>query len=157
MTIESASPGSAEALQLMGEMWADLDALYGNSATTSYELDGMEQHGAAFVIARDGATAVGCAALRPMSNEVVEVKRMYVQPAMRRKGVAREMMRTLERMARESGFREIWLETGQPQVAAIRLYEQLGYAKIAPYGKYKDDPVSVCYAKQLASSDRLLQ
>ena len=134
----------------MSELWAELDVLYGNSTFTSYELDGMEQNGAVFVIARDAGTAVGCAALRPMSTEVVEAKRMYVQPAVRRKGVAREMMRALERVARESGFREIWLETGLPQVGAIQLYEQLGYTKIAPYGKYKDDPVSVCYAKQLA-------
>ena len=133
----------------MRELWADLDVLYGKGTLVSYKLGGIDEPGAAFVIARDGDKAIGCAALRPMSREVVEVKRMYVQPAMRRLGVAREMMRVLEQRACDSGFREIWLETGKPQIAAMTLYEQLGYTKIPPYGIYKDDPVSVCYAKQL--------
>lgn len=133
----------------MREMWADLDALYGNSATTSFELSGMGDPRAAFIIARDGGTAVGCAAVRPISDEIAEVKRMYVRPELRRNGVARRLMSTLEQIARNGGFREIWLETGLPQVAAIRLYEQLGYTTIPPYGDYKDEPDSVCYAKRL--------
>ena len=150
LTVERASPDSEEALQLMRALLADLDVLYGKGTLVSYKLDGMEQPGAAFVIARDGAQPVGCGALRPMSPQIVEVKRMYVKPAARRTGVAREMMRVLEQMARDSGFREIWLETGHPQTAAMQLYESLGYTPIPPYGIYKDDPVSVCYAKQLA-------
>ena len=150
VTVEPASPDSEEALQLMRALWADLDVLYGKGTLVSYKLEGMQQPGAAFVIARDGARPVGCVALRPISPDIVEVKRMYVQPAARRTGVAREMMRVLEQMAKESGFREIWLETGRPQTAAMRLYESLGYTQIPPYGIYKDDPVSVCYAKQLA-------
>ena len=74
---------------------------------------------------------------------------MYVRPEVRRKGVARELMMTLEQIARDSGFREIWLETGLPQVAAIRLYEQLGYTTIVPYGEYKDEPDFVCYGMAL--------
>ena len=136
-------------MQLMQELWADLDALYGNTAKTSYELAGMEDPRSAFVIAREADAAVGCAALRPMTAEITEVKRMYVRPKARRKGVARELMSTLEQIARDTGFREIWLETGLPQVAAIELYEQLGYTTIVPYGEYKDEPDSVCYAKVL--------
>lgn len=136
-------------MELMRELWADLDALYGNSATTSYELTGMEDARAAFVIAREAGAAVGCAALRPISGEIAEVKRMYVRPEMRRKGVARQLMSALEQIARDGGFREVWLETGLPQVAAIELYEQLGYTTISPYGEYKDEADSVCYAKQL--------
>ena len=136
-------------MQLMREMWADLDALYGNTASTPHELTGMEDPRSAFVIAREADVAVGCAALRPLSDEIAEVKRMYVRPEMRRKGVARQLMFVLEQLATDGGFREIWLETGLPQVAAIRLYEQLGYTTITPYGEYKDEPDSVCYAKVL--------
>jgi putative acetyltransferase len=147
--IERASPQSDEAIQLMRELWAYLDALYGNSAPTVHELTGMEDPRSAFVIAREADAAVGCAALRPMSADIAEVKRMYVRAEARRKGVARQLMSTLEQIARDTGFREIWLETGLPQVAAIELYEQLGYTTIPPYGEYKDEPDSVCYAKRL--------
>lgn len=136
-------------MQLMREMWVYLDALYGNTATTPHDLRGMEDPSSAFIIAREASAAVGCAALRPMSAEIAEVKRLYVRPEMRGKGVARQLMATLEQIATDVGFREIWLETGLPQVAAIRLYEQLGYTTIAPYGEYKDEPDSVCYAKSL--------
>lgn len=149
MTIEHTSPDSDEALQLMSELWAELDLLYGNAFKTSYKLDGMGARGAVFIIARDGGVAVGCAALCPMTDDIAEVKRMYVQPAMRRKGVARELLGALENSARDAGFNELWLETGRPQVAAIRLYEQHGYTPIVPYGRYKDDPISLCYAKRL--------
>ena len=150
MIIERASPQSEEAKQLMREMWVYLDALYGNSATTPYELAGMDPPSAAFVIAREAGVAIGCAALRPMSPEIAEVKRMYVRPEMRRMGVARQLLLTLEQAAKDGGFREIWLETGEPQVAAIQLYEKLGYTTIPPYGEYKDEPDTVCYAKRLA-------
>ena len=63
-------------MQLMRELWAYLDALYGNSAPTSHELAGMEDPRSAFIIAREADTAVGCAALRPMSDDIAEVKRM---------------------------------------------------------------------------------
>lgn len=136
-------------MQLMREMCAEIDTLYGNTAPTPFEVHGMDQPGAAFIIAREVVEPIACAALRPMSAEIAEVKRMYVRPEMRRKGVARQLMLTLEQTARDGGFREIWLETGLPQAAAIQLYERLGYTTIPPYGEYKDEPDSVCYAKSL--------
>ncbi|HEV8184586.1 MAG TPA: GNAT family N-acetyltransferase, partial [Chthoniobacterales bacterium] len=81
-----------------------------------------------------------------------EVKRVYVAPHARRTGVARAIMNVLEQLARETGFTGIWLETGLRQPAAIRLYESLGYTRIAGFGDYKDDPLSVCYGKQLSET-----
>ena len=133
----------------MREMWTELDAQYCESSDASYELEGMAEAGAAFLLARDRGRPIGCAALRPMSRLVAEVKRVYVQPEMRRAGVARRLMLELEILAREAGFRELWLETGIRQPASIQLYETLGYFVIPPYGKYKDKPWSVCYAKRL--------
>jgi ribosomal protein S18 acetylase RimI-like enzyme len=89
-------------------------------------------------------------ALRPISAEVAEVKRLYVRPSARGRGVARQLMEEFEKVAAANGFREICLETGLRQPAAIRLYESLGYQPIAKFGEYKDEPLSVCYAKILA-------
>ena len=135
----------------MAELWREVDALYENDSPSRSDLTGMDKPGATFVIARGDGAAVGCAAIRPLSDQIAEVKRMYVRPSARRSGVARAIMRVLEQLARDDGFNELWLETGRRQPAAIRLYESLGYTRIAAFGDYKDDPVSVCYAKVLRS------
>ena len=133
----------------MRELWAELDALYGNAAPTPPQISGMEQHGAAFVLARLDGDVAGCAALRPLSRHVAEVKRVYVRRQTRRSGVARAIMHELEQLARAAGFNEIWLETGLPQSDAIRLYESLGYTRIAGFGEYKDEPDNVCFGRRL--------
>lgn len=134
----------------MEDLWTELDQMYGNITETSFKLAGMDNSGAAFVIARESGHAVGCAALRPLEAKTAEVKRMYVQPAARRQGVARAIMCALEGIARGAGFSEIWLETGLHQRGAIRLYESLGYRRIAAFGGYKDDPLSICFGKSLS-------
>lgn len=147
--IETCAFDSPEALSLMMEMWREIDRIYGNPEATAPEMTGMDAVGAAFLIARADGRAVGCVALRPISAGIAEVKRMYVQPVARRGGLALRLMRRLEEIAREYGFREIWLETGLKQPAAIRLYEGLGYERIDGFGDYTHDPVSVCYGKKL--------
>ena len=133
----------------MRELWAELDQLYGNEVPTGPKFAGMDRAGAAFVIARLDSEAVGCAALRPLSSQIAEVKRLYVRPQARRAGVACAIMHELEQLARAAGFSEIWLETGLPQTGALRLYESLGYTRIAGFGDYKDEPDNVCFGKPL--------
>ncbi|MEO5722190.1 MAG: GNAT family N-acetyltransferase [Chthoniobacterales bacterium] len=149
MKIEQAAFGADESRALIAELWREVDVIYGNREPTVPREDGLEADGAAFLIAREDGKGVGCVALRPLSGEIAEVKRMYVRPAARRAGVARLLMQRLEEVARAGGFREIWLETGLGQPAAIRLYESLGYERIASFGDYAHDPVSVCYGKRL--------
>ena len=149
LTIERSAPDAEESRRLVAELWAEVDRLYGNEASTPSELPGMEKPGAALVIAQENGDAVACAAIRPLSRDIAEIKRMYVRPHARRAGVARAIMHELDQLARTAGFTELWLETGLRQPAAIRLYESLGYTRIAAYGDYKDDPLSVCYGKRL--------
>ena len=137
----------------MRELWAELDSIYGNMSPTPAELTGMDAPGAAFIIARDFGRPIACAALRPRTSEIAELKRMYVQPGHRRNGIGRRMLRMIEDLARERGFREIWLETGIPQAAAVRLYESRGYVKTAKFGDYKDESDCLCYAKKLIAPD----
>ncbi|MFN2477509.1 MAG: GNAT family N-acetyltransferase [Chthoniobacterales bacterium] len=148
--VERADVSSATSQRLFTAMWADVDEIYGNDAPSGLELPGMEVPRAAFVLARDRGEAVGCGAIRPFTETVAEVKRIYVVPQRRGQQIARLIMGALEQLARENGFSETRLETGLRQPAAIRLYENLGYTRIAGFGDYKDDPLSVCYAKQLS-------
>ena len=143
------SVGSSEARELFTAMWAEVDEIYGNDAPSGPELPGMNVPRAVFMMARDGSEAVGCGAIRPFTETVAEVKRIYVVPQRRGQQIARQIMLTLEQFARENGFSETWLETGLRQPAAIRLYENLGYTRIAGFGDYKDDPLSICFGKRL--------
>lgn len=102
-----------------------------------------------FVVARLDGRALGCGGVRPHEGTTAEIKRMYVDPPARRRGVARQILARLEDAAREFGYRSVRLETGKKQPEAIALYESAGYGHIASYGEFKGDPLSVCFEKSL--------
>jgi putative acetyltransferase len=150
LRFERASVDAAESEQLMQEFWREIDELYGNAAPTHWQLTGMKDPRAAFVIVRREGDVLGCAALRPLTDNTVELKRMYVRPEARRHGIARQLVAHMEALARELGFSELWLETGLRQPAAVALYEHLGYTRRAAFGDHKDDPLNVCFEKRLS-------
>lgn len=105
-----------------------------------------------FVVAWLGADAVGCGAVKPFAPDrrVGEIKRMYTAPRARRQGISRAILRRLEAAARDLGYRRLQLETGTAQPEALALYETEGWHRITPYGRFRDSPDSVCFAKDLA-------
>ncbi|WP_040338905.1 GNAT family N-acetyltransferase [Candidatus Blastococcus massiliensis] len=88
----------------------------------------------------DDGTPLGCGALRELDDGVAEVKRMYVVPSARRRGVSRAVLAGLEATARQRGWTVLRLETGPLQVAAIALYTSVGYRPIPAFGSYAGDP-----------------
>jgi putative acetyltransferase len=66
------------------------------------------------------------------------------------KGIAQLILARLEDLARVARYQAIRLETGSRQAEALRLYELAGYRRIAPYGIYVNDPLSICFEKALA-------
>jgi GNAT superfamily N-acetyltransferase len=87
--------------------------------------------------------------LRRHDDGVVEIKRMFVRSAHRRRGHARSLLRALEDRARASGYRRVILETGLAQPEAIALYASEGYQPIDGFGHYKDAAMSRSFAKDL--------
>ena len=79
----------------------------------------------------------------------VELKRMYVVPAMQGRGYARVILAELERTARAEGHRRMVLSTGARQVAAIDLYLSSGYVRVAPFGMYRNGDMVRCFVKPL--------
>jgi GNAT superfamily N-acetyltransferase len=102
-----------------------------------------------FLVALLAGRPAGCGALRRMKKDVAEVKRMYVAPWARRRGVAKKILAALEQAALGLGYRVVRLETGTRQPEAIALYEWAGYRPIPCYGEFADNPLSVCFEKNL--------
>ena len=102
-----------------------------------------------FIMARIDGAAVGCGALRRLAPDVGEVKRMFVLPDFRGRGVARRILEALESRARELHRDSVCLETGIGQPEAIGLYKSAGYREIAGFGEYAGNPFSVCFEKRL--------
>lgn len=93
--------------------------------------------------------AIACGAIKIFSEKRMEVKRMFTLPEYRGRGLARQILGTLENWAAEMGFPEVILETGVRQPDAIALYEKAGYERIENYGPYEGVENSVCFGKSL--------
>lgn len=91
-----------------------------------------------FVVAWQDAEPVGCGGWRRHGRDTAEIKRMYVVPAARGRGLARALLAELERAAAAAGCRRIVLETGEQQPEAVSLYASSGYAPVPPFGRYAD-------------------
>jgi DNA-binding MarR family transcriptional regulator/GNAT superfamily N-acetyltransferase len=90
-----------------------------------------------FLIARREGRAVGCAALIRIDEDTAEIKRMWTSPVARGQGVARRMLRKLEAMAREKGFRRLVLDTNRALKEAHALYRGEGFTETT---RYNDNP-----------------
>jgi len=105
---------------------------------------------AAYLVAVVGGRAVGCAAWHPVGVRIAEIKRMYVRPAFRGRGIARQLIVAIEEEALAAGRPVIRLETGTHLPAAIALYQSSGYHQIPAYGE-DTDPAGICFAKRLVA------
>lgn len=93
---------------------------------------------------------IGCGCFRPMQEKgVIEIKRMYVAPSFRGKGIGKLILYKLEQWAIEEGFTQSKLETGIHQPEAIAAYEKSGYSRIPNYEPYENIAVSICMMKIL--------
>lgn len=103
------------------------------------------------VVCYENDRPIGCGAIKAFNEEAMEVKRMYVSPDGRNKGIATGVLTALENWAHELGYAQCVLETGKRQPEAIALYEKNGYQRTENYGQYVGVENSVCFAKVLAN------
>ncbi len=94
--------------------------------------------------------ASGCGAFKEYGAGKAEIKRMFVKPAFRGRGIALSILSGLEKWAAELHFSECILETGKKQPEAISLYKKAGYAIIKNYGQYENVENSICMMKLLS-------
>ena len=146
-------PDSADAIGLIAELDAILDPLYPSESRHGFSVDKLLRDQVAFFVIREDEIPAGCGGVRlfgrdPGSSldEVYgEVKRMYVRPTFRGRGLAKLMLNHLADYARGQGVNLLRLETGIYQPEAIGLYERYGFRRIGPFGDYREDPLSLCY------------
>ncbi|MEV4568990.1 GNAT family N-acetyltransferase [Nonomuraea sp. NPDC049419] len=132
--------------RLVRALDADLAARYPDDPTITAARLGPA---ARFLLAELDGHPVGCCAIQPTAGGA-ELKRMYVTPQARGRGVARRLLAEAEDLATALGHRRIRLETGIHQPEAIALYTRTGYMPVPAYPPYQHDPLSRCYAKPLS-------
>lgn len=101
------------------------------------------------VLVTYGDNIAGCGGYKPHHENTAEIKRVYVLPEYRGKGLGIGLMREIEHWAKEDSFEHLILETGDQQHEAIALYRKIGYYDIPKYVPYLDSPVSVCLKKDI--------
>jgi len=102
------------------------------------------------VVAYKNENPIGCGAIKQYSPDEIEVKRMFVVPEERGKGIAIKILSALEKWATELSFGKCVLETGKKQPEAIALYKKSEYKIINNYGQYRDVENSICFEKKLS-------
>jgi len=156
ITIERAELTADVSRVLIASLNAELKGVYSDPGATHFHLDAEEVadgRGTFLVVYREG-TPVGCGALRLLDAETAELKRMYVSPTVRGRGLGRRLVAALEAEARALGIRRLVLETGIWQAAALALYRATGFHPIPLYGEYCLSPeTSVCLGKDLLHHD----
>ncbi|WP_316821560.1 GNAT family N-acetyltransferase [Pedobacter gandavensis] len=101
------------------------------------------------VIAYEEGVAIACGSIKEYEPGTMELKRMFVHPEFRNRGIASEILLHLEKWAHEMGYEKCILETGMKQKEAVILYEKRGYQRIPNYGQYENIAESICMEKQL--------
>lgn len=147
VTILATSPYDNASLQLQEELSLCLQQLTGSSGRASFDASAFGERDI-FLLARDAANnAVGCVALRELSPDVGEIKRMYARPATQ--GVGAQLLHALETHARANGYQQLWLETRKINQRAVAFYLRNGYQTRENYGRYVGRDDAVCFEKIL--------
>jgi len=149
VTVAEERPDQGEALELLRQFEAFSSTLYGPAARPRPAAAALLADTSHFFVARRDGRALGCMALVRNDADKGELTRCFVSEEARGQGAGLAMLLTAEAAARRDGLRVIQLETGNRNIAALRLYRGNGFRERAPFGNYPDDGVSVFLEKAL--------
>jgi hydroxymethylpyrimidine/phosphomethylpyrimidine kinase len=159
-TTEPAGYGDPVARQLIDALQGEYVLRYGGHDRAAVDPAEFSPPEGLFLVGRLDGDPVACGGWRRHAEPVpeaggstgstVEVKRMYIAPRARRRGLARLVLAELERLAAAAGHTYLVLNTGGRQPEAIALYEASGYQPIPAFGHYRDYEHARFYGKRLA-------
>ncbi|MDQ1922825.1 GNAT family N-acetyltransferase [Massilia pseudoviolaceinigra] len=149
MHIRTETPRQSDIIAMLEQLDAYFAGLYPAESNHLMDVDSLTRPGVVFLVARDlDGRALGCGAYVDRGG-YGEVKRMYVDPAQRGKGVGGKLLAEIAQRAAAAGLPALMLETGISQPEAIGLYERDGFIRCAPFGDYQADPLSLFMVKRL--------
>lgn len=148
-TIAEETPRQPDVARLLHAADARSAALYPVESRYGSTVDTLLAEGVCFFVARVDGAAVGCGGFVRDGENQGELKRIFVDAAMRGHGVGRSILTTLERAGRAQGIVTMRLETGVKSAEALGLYRRFGYRDRGPFGRYAADPLSVFMEKTL--------
>ena len=148
--IVAVAADSPDAVALIAELDAHLMAHpYPPQSRHAYSVEKLLRERVVFFVTRYEGQLAGCGGIKIFGADYGEVKRMFVRPEFRGKGLGKAMLHHLADYARDQGAAVLRLETGIYEVEAIGLYERFGFARRAPFGEYVEDPLSVYFEKKI--------
>ena len=149
LAIAEERPDQGDAVALLRQSDAFAASLYPPENRYPIDVPELLAANARFFIARRDGHALGCMALVRTGPDKGELKRCFVTQEARGQGVGFALLTAAEAAAREEKMRVIQLETGNRNIAALRLYRGCGYRDRGPFGSYPDNGVSVFLEKTL--------
>ena len=149
VTIRPEDPRQRDVRALIAELDELMARLYPAESNHLVDVDALAGPDVRFVVARQLERAVGCGAVVRRDGQLGEIKRMYVDPRVRGRGLGRQLLEALQAEAAKQGLRRLALETGVSQSEAIGLYRRAGFRDCPPFGSYKPDPLSLFMMKEL--------
>ncbi|MCO7200565.1 GNAT family N-acetyltransferase [Pseudoalteromonas sp. OANN1] len=141
----------------VGAVFSEIDklmnSLYPIASAQSLSIEEINQPNVYAVGLQNEEGIVACGAIVKQFDKTLygEIKRLYVKPSYRGKGLSKRIMQILLHYAGEAQIPLIRLETGSKQASAISLYESLGFERCERFGMYSDNPLSVFMALSLKS------
>lgn len=148
ITVVKSDPFSAESHRLIEMLSAELAAITGDNGKSSFTVDVMNDDRALWVLAKNTqGEAIGCGAIRPLTQKIAELKRMFSDRSV--PGVGGALLTFLETSAKELGYSELRLETRRINFRAVNFYKKKGYNLIENYGPYIGRTEAVCFSKAL--------
>ena len=144
-------PDTPDVAQLVHDLQHYLEQFYPPESQHGFSIDQLVAQQVDFFVASIDGVVAGCCGVKFYAYDggFGEIKRMYVPPVWRGRGIAKQLLTHIEAHARSHGYRTLRLETGIHQHEALALYEWFGFVRIPPFGEYTSDPLSICYEKKL--------
>ena len=137
------------AQELIGRVQQEYVQRYGGPDGAVVSPEEFEPPHGVFLVAEVDGVPAACGAWRSLGDGSAEMKRVYVDPAFRRRGLAQVVVDAVEADAARAGVRSLVLNTGPEQPEALALYAVLGYTPVRPFGIYADEPRAVFLGKDL--------
>ena len=149
MTTLRTTSEHADFIRLVRQLDAYLAVIDGSDHAFYSQYNQIDTLQYVVVLYGENNETVACGAIKPYGDDAMEVKRMFVTPEKRGKGIATLVLQALEQWTTELGKNQCVLETGKRMQDAVNLYLKNGYAIIPNYGQYIGVENSVCLAKNL--------